>query len=534
MRGELTDLELLFEQLRAYGQGGYYPYHMPGHKRNALGGLPGEIAQIDITEIEGFDNLHQPEGILRKLQEEAAALYHAEQSFYLVNGSTAGVLGAISAAVPEGGHILMARNSHKSAYHGAYLRKLRISYLYPRLMAEYDICDAITPGQVREALRKEPGIQAVFVTSPTYEGRIADIASIADEAHCAGIPLIVDEAHGAHLGLAEGFAANSCQAGADIVIHSVHKTLTGLTQTALLHVNGKLVSREALRKYLQIYQTSSPSYLLMASIDNALRIVREQGGMLFAQFQARYAAMLEELSACRYLRFLPEVGGLGASGLDLAAVMSGSGSTEDAPASERPLFAENAAADESGAWVNGRQDIGKLVISVRNTGISGQELYRILLEKYHLQLEMASASHCLAMFTIGDGREAYDRMAAALLDIENDLASGHLRGQKASKGKGGGEPETSVAAFLQDWNAHPALPLADAWDAEKEWVPLEQAAGRLAGEFVSLYPPGIPLLVPGEAVSARHCQTLAECLRQGLRVQGVQQKQGQYCVNGMK
>lgn len=475
-------MESLWNQLKTYGQTDYYPYHMPGHKRKALGDLSKDIAEIDITEIEGFDNLHQPEGILLKLQEKAAELYHAEQSFYLVNGSTGGILSAISVAVPERGRILMARNSHKSAYHAAYLRNLNISYLYPPLLETYDVCDAITPAQVEEALKREPDIQAVFVTSPTYEGRIADVEGIAKIVHKAGLPLIVDEAHGAHLGMAEGFAKNSCQAGADIVIHSVHKTLPAMTQTALLHINGSRISKEKLQKFLHIYQTSSPSYVLMASIDNALRVVEQQGAILFARFKEYFEEMLEELSACRCLWFLPE---------------SASGKKSQQPAI---------------------QDIGKLVISTKNAGISGQELYYILLEKYHLQLEMASANYCLAMFTIGDDKEAYTRMTAALLAVDKELASEDVR------------KEAPVTEFLQEQNASPALSIAEAWNGEKEWVPLEQALGCYAGEFINLYPPGIPLLVPGEQFTQKYCRYLAEYLRQGLNVQGVQLRQAQYYV----
>lgn len=221
---------------------------MPGHKRHACGELPETLARLDITEIDGFDNLHQPEGLLDGLQKRAARIYGAEESFYLVNGSTAGILSAVSCALPVGGHILMCRNCHKSAYHAAYLRNLTISYLYPQVCEEYDIFDAVTAEQVQDALDREPDIGAVLVVSPTYEGRISDIRAIVRVAHHKGIPLIVDEAHGAHLGLAEGFAPNSCQAGADLVIHSVHKTLPALTQAALLHVNGSLIDRSRLRR----------------------------------------------------------------------------------------------------------------------------------------------------------------------------------------------------------------------------------------------------------------------------------------------
>lgn len=460
----------LYRRLKTYSELDYYPYHMPGHKRQLCGELPREIAEIDITEIEGFDNLHAPEEIFRRLQEEAAGLYGAEESFYLINGSTCGILAAISAAVPRGGRILMTRGAHKSAYHAVYLRNLTVSYLYPEMMEEYDIYDTVTPEQIAQALERGPVPDAVFLVSPTYEGRIADIETIAKLVHSKGIPLIVDEAHGAHLGLAEGFAKNSCQCGADLVIHSVHKTLPALTQSALLHVNGTRVDRDRLHRFLHIYQSSSPSYVLMAGIDNALQLVKERGKYLFAQLRSNYLRMLTELSECKNLCFLPSDAG---------------------------------------------QDIGKLVILSPKAGLSGQQIYDILLEKYHLQLEMAAADHCLAMFTIGDSAEAYKRMTEALLAIDRDITEGNWQTKQ--------EPENKNIREGSLYHMQPGvcLSLADAWDTEKEEIPLSQAAGRIAGDFVNLYPPGIPVLVPGEQVEEIHCRKLAKYAGEGLKVQGI-------------
>lgn len=485
-------MEHLFKKLWENGESDVYPYHMPGHKRRGCGQLPEVLARLDITEIDGFDNLHHPEGILARLQERAAAIYGAEESFYLVNGSTAGILSAVSCALPAGGHILMCRNCHRSAYHAAYLRNLAISYLYPPVLEECRIFDGVTAVQVREALERETDIGAVLIVSPTYEGRISDVGAIAAVAHAKGIPLIVDEAHGAHLGMAEGFAPNSCQAGADLVIHSVHKTLPALTQSALLHVNGSLVDRDKLKRFLHIYQSSSPSYLLMASIDNALRFIEEDGGRAFSKFKERFALMLERLSACRYLRFL--------------------------------------------TMESGGQDVGKLVISVRGTvlqnsflpdseartecscgprgeryvSMTGRRLYDILRTKYHLQPEMAADSYVLAMFTVNDSEEGYRRMEAALLEID-----GGLRFQFSGE-------TADIFIYDAQKKAGAAVPLGQAWEASRESVLLEESVGRYAGEFVDLYPPGIPVLVPGERIPEELCKELLSCVRQGLTVQGVE------------
>lgn len=469
-------MEHLYEKLKQYSESDYYPYHMPGHKRQLCGNMPKEIMEIDITEIDGFDNLHQSEEILLTLQQKAAMLYGAEESFYLVNGSTCGILSAISAAVPEGGHILMARNCHKSAYHAVYLRNLTVSYLYPALIEEYDIHDAVTPGQIKAALEQEPDIQAVLLVSPTYEGRIADIEEIARIVHEKGIPLIVDEAHGAHLGWSEEVSKNSCRAGADLVIHSVHKTLPAMTQTALLHVNGSIINRKILKRFLHIYQSSSPSYVLMASIDNALQVMEKSGNALLTAFRQRYERMLGKLSACGNFDFI------------------------------------SPKKDE--------QDLGKLVISSKRCGCSGQQVYNILLEKFRLQLEMASGSYCLAMFTVADGEEAYDRMTDALLAIDRMITEGVLEADAVAM---------PISDLVRE-NKEKPIQLRTAWDRKGEIIPLQEAIGRNVGEFINLYPPGIPLLVPGEVMTQEQYRIILSYLERKLNVQGVEQRDNTYII----
>ena len=274
----------LFEKLSAYGASDCYPYHMPGHKRRLKTDTMRELAQIDITEIDGFDNLHDAQGILKRIQEEAAATYGAEESFFLVNGSTAGILSAISTAVSPGGKILMVRGAHKSAYHAAYLRDLQIAYLWPGVHPLFGCNLPATAKEVEEALQQTPDVQAVFIVSPTYEGLAADVKSIAEAAHKRNIPLIVDEAHGAHLGFDGRWPESSVRQGADLVIQSLHKTLPAPTQTAILHVNRKLVDRCRLRRFLGIYQTSSPSYIFMAAMEDAIATTSANREKLFGDF----------------------------------------------------------------------------------------------------------------------------------------------------------------------------------------------------------------------------------------------------------
>lgn len=468
---------ILSKKLTEYSKSDIYPYHMPGHKRNAVGGQPKEWTAFDITEIEGFDNLHQPEGVLKKMQEDAAIAYGAEESFYLVNGSTCGILSAISAAVSFGGELLIARNCHKSVYHAAYLRHLTLRYIYPQIVEEYNICEAVTPGKVREALEKYPQVGAVLIVSPTYEGRIADVEEIAKVVHERGLPLIVDEAHGAHLGFAEEFSLNSCRLGADLVINSLHKTLPSMTQTALLHCNGKRVDRELVKRFLHIYQTSSPSYVLMASMEEAIcQTLNKQE--VFHEFVKHWKDMLARLQACKNIRILP---------------------------------VDYAECEEN------KHDIGKLVLSVNGTGLSGQQFYDILLERYHLQLEMACDSFALAMFTVGDSREGYERLIQAVLELDAEFGAGFV------SDIGENTKEMVTVHACEEVVFHKA------WDMEREYIPFTEAIGRIAGEFINLYPPGTPIAVPGERLSETIIGQLQKYIQAGISVQGINTEK-QVCV----
>ena len=239
----------LIRQLELYRDSGYYPFHMPGHKRQAVTEYLSNPYLEDITEITDFDNLHHAEGILKEAQEYAGKIFRTYKSYFLIHGSTAGILAAVSACTQQGGRILMARNCHKAAYHAVYLRDLKPVYLYPSWNETLGLNGGIDPKDVEDELRIHKDIQAVLVTSPTYDGVVSDIKKIAGSVHKYGIPLIVDEAHGAHFGFHPYFPENALKKGADVVIHSLHKTLPSLTQTALLHINGTIADRDRIRMY---------------------------------------------------------------------------------------------------------------------------------------------------------------------------------------------------------------------------------------------------------------------------------------------
>ena len=470
-------MEHLFDLLWKNGESGIYPYHMPGHKRNACGSLPKEMYLRDITEIDGFDNLHQPESILLDLQKEAAALYGAEESFYLVNGSTGGILSAVSAALSQGGHLLMARNCHKSAYHAAYLRTLTISYLYPQVLKEYDIFDAVSREQVQRALEREPDIGAVLIVSPTYEGRISPIREIAELVHAKGIPLIVDEAHGAHFGFHEYFPVSAVSLGADIVIQSFHKTLPAMTQTAVLHLCSDRVSEKLIRRFLGIYETSSPSYILMASIDACIDTMAAEGYEMFREFTKMLEQARKRLSQCRYICLAdPEK-------------------------------------DVNGVF---DYDRSKLIFSTVNSTLTGAQLYDILLERYHIQMEMETETYSLALAAVGDREEGFERLCQAIEEIDREEE------QKVKKLNLTGMEERKMDAKSMYCVLNQVISISEAMETESESCILEECIGRISAEFAYLYPPGIPLLTPGEQITGQFIRNIKIYTEEGLYLQGLE------------
>jgi len=456
----------LYEALEEYSQSDYYPYHMPGHKRQMTDGFLPQAFQRDITEIDGFDNLHDARGMIKEAEIRAARLYHSEETHFLVNGSTCGILAAVCAVTGKNDVLIMSRNCHKAAYHAALINELTAVWLYPKIFAEFDLCGGITPGQVEEALTAHPEAKAVMITSPTYDGVVSDVKGIVETVHRYGHPLIVDEAHGAHFGFFDGFPETSVRQGADLVIHSVHKTLPSFTQTALLHINGDLVNRERVRRYLSIFQSTSPSYLLMAGIDQCMELLETEGETRFGIFSERLREFYKNAEKLKHLELLNE------------RIIK-----------TRDIF---------------DFDRGKLIISAKRTDISGKEVYKRLLEKYHLQPEMAAGSYCLMIMTMMDTNEGFDRLWAALSKLDEECLDRRS--------------EEEVFLFQRNrslMKAHEAI------DQPKKTVALADSIGKAAAEYIFLYPPGIPLIVPGEEISKTFVEQLRYYQRTGLTICGL-------------
>ena len=330
-----------------------YPFHMPGHKRNKAFGITG--SEIDITEIEGFDNLHNAKGVLLDIENRLSALYKSEKSFMLVGGSTLGILSSIFAVCNENDKIIIARNCHKSVFNACMLRKLRVIYIEPEFDEENGFYKRISQSSVDKTIAKHPDAKALVITSPTYEGFVSNIKS--------PVLLIIDAAHGAHFGLGKF----SHYPKGDIVVSSLHKTLPALTQTAVLNVyNEKYISRTKL--FLDIFETSSPSYILMNSVDLCLDYIENNS------FD-KYCDLLSDFHSAK-----PE---------NLEIIKT--------------------------------DDKSRIIVSCSNADINGNELADILRKKYNIEVEGASKTYDILISTVADDKKALDTLKNALIEIDRGL-----------------------------------------------------------------------------------------------------------------
>ena len=490
---------LLVNRLKAYGETDACPMHMPGHKRQMgeafLREFPNPFS-MDITEIDGFDNLHHAEGILKESMEWAAGVYGADKTWYLVNGSSCGILSAICGTVKPGERILMSRNCHKSAYHGVILSRAEADYVYPQILDDLGIQGGILAADVEKRLRERPDTKAVLIVSPTYDGVVSDVEAIAKVAHCHGIPLIVDEAHGAHFPFGKGlFPKSALECGADLVIQSLHKTLPSLTQTAVMHGRAGRVDFARVERFLQMFQSSSPSYVFMAAMEQCIWEMEQQGAGQMQEFYRRLQMLREHLKGLNQLKLLgPEVLSRketkGAVGLDLS----------------------------------------KIVVSCRGCGVSGETLGDWLRERYHIEMEMCGADYVVAITTYLDREEDLQRLETALLELDGELAVREaLDGEKPERKALDQEGRGTIPKNGKEPAAAMPFPrICRSLSEAAEWALTERnlidCAGEISGEFIYLYPPGIPLVAPGELVTEEIIWLVEAYKKMSLPVQGMADK----------
>lgn len=458
---------MIDQKLEQYGKSETYPFHMPGHKRVSLGF--GDPYLSDITEITGFDNLHQPEGDIKTLQDEWAFLYGAKEAFVMVNGSTCGILSAVFSAIKPEEELLISRNAHGSVYHGAYLRNAKVKYIYPQSIetSAGPIAGPISPEELENQLQENPDIKAFVCTSPTYEGIVSDIENLAQVAHAHDVTFIVDCAHGAHFGLDEGSFANPITQGADLVITSIHKTLPAFTSTALLLKSKDCkIATEEIMFFLNCFETSSPSYILIASVAKCLNYIKMKGKEAFCTYHRNLEDFYKKADDLKNIKVL-----------------------------KLPS-----------------KDMGKILISGEGY-YSGKELFDILRDEYALELEMAAGNYCLAMTSLMDTKKGFERLLQALAEIDENATLKKTKSQ-----------EKEAVGLLTYPTPLVVLSMQEALEGAKRKRPLEAALNCIAGDFVSFYPPGIPVLAPGELITGEVQSAIKEGIRLGLNVSGMDEK----------
>lgn len=482
-------------KLEAYSKENIVPMHMPGAKRNSeligryMDDMPAPY-DIDITEIDGFDNMHNADGMIKKAFEKTAALYGADESLFLVNGSTAGNMAAICGVTDKGDSIIVARNCHISVYNAIILNELDANYVYPQYDDEYGYYKGISLREIKDTVEKNESmskdIKAVVITSPTYEGNVSDIKNIAAYLHEHNIPLIVDEAHGAHFKFSCEFPQTAVEQGADIVINSVHKTLPSLTQTAVMHINYGYVNVSKVKRYWNIYQSTSPSYILMGSIDRCMSIIEKDGEYLFENYISKLKILRNKLGQLKNIKLIDS------------------------------------------------DDISKIVIGCDNA----KKLYDILLKEYGIQLEMSSLKYAIAMTSIFDSAEYYDRFYNALCEIDRRYNANNIN-NSANNNQNYAErynifnntssiKKADIKVNIADFKNEALMSIAKALNEgdkngyDKIMMNDSSLYGRISAKMVYVYPPGIPILCPGEIISENVVNIISKAIDNGLEVVGLE------------
>lgn len=465
----------LFDALMEYVNRQTIPFHVPGHKKgvgideefkNFIGENP---FKIDVTVFKLVDSLHHPTGPIKKAQALASDAYGSDASFFCIHGTSGAIQAMIMSVVKSGDKIIIPRNVHKSVTSGIILSGATPIYMQPELDKRVGIAHGVTPETVEKTLKENPDAKAVLIINPTYYGIATDIKKIADIVHSYDIPLIVDEAHGPHLAFNDELPISAIEAGADICCQSTHKIIGALTQCSLLHVRSKMIDVNRVQQMLSLLQTTSPSYILMASLDCARRQIALNGKELLDKSIALSNYAREEIN---------KIPGFYCFGKEIVG--------------NPGVFAI---------------DPTKITITCRDLGITGFELDMILSNQYHIQLELSDLYNGLAVGSFGDTKENIDALINALKEISKEYVNN----------------ENKKSDFIDI----PAIPKQvqiprDAFNSEKVVLSLKDSEGRVSGEFLMAYPPGIPVLCPGEIITEEIINYIQKLKDTGLYVQGTE------------
>lgn len=360
----------LVDKLENLAKSSRYPFHMPGHKRHMTGIF--NPYQYDITEIEGFDDLADPQGILDSLLKDLAGMYRAKLAFLSLNGSTGSNMIAIFAATKQKDEVIVATNCHRSVFHALELREAIINPVMPKVSND-GYCESIRVEQIKDSLEEHPNAKLVILTSPTYEGIVSDIKAIADVVHNYGATLFVDSAHGAHFAFSEYFPEDAIHLGADAMSVSLHKTLPMPGQSSLLLIpEGSRIQENDIGHFWQILHTSSPSYLLMAMIANGMDWLKVNAKNEFVEYERQLDIFYQKARLWKCFSLMEQ----------------------------------------------DNRDAGKLVIITTDSTMSGETLAKILLEKYAIDIELAAENYIIAMTSVMDTSEGFERLSQAMYELD--------------------------------------------------------------------------------------------------------------------
>lgn len=465
----------LLHAIEAYLQENTTRFHMPGHKGKVRAGTPlqrllGELPfQVDLTEVPGLDDLHDPQEAIRASEKIAAGIYGAKETFFLVNGATAGIIAACLALLQPGDKVILPRHVHKSVFSALVLSGAVPVYVAPTYHPVLGIPLGVPAGRWEEAWDRHPDAKMVLFVHPTYEGIVSLHRELVVRAKARGLKVVVDEAHGGHFPFHPELPRSSLALGVDVVVQGSHKTLGSFTQSGMLHLGGDL-AREPFQRALGLVQSTSPSYLLLASLEGALYEMVCHGEQDWEETMSLAGRIREEIKACRGFRSWHE-----------------------------ELFNYNEVIG---------LDPTKIIIDGLKLGLTGYDLAKLLREEYTIQVETAGQSHILVLLGARDRWEEGKRLVDAL---------GAIAQSRAGRGKSLPIPSFREELLLPEVVVSPR----DSWFAAKKRVPLQEAENAVCGELVVPYPPGIPLLCPGELIAAPMIRLLLRLREQGIHWQGL-------------
>lgn len=468
----------LYDALRKHIDERVIPFDVPGHKQGQgnpelLKLFPKTVLQADVNSMKSLDFICNPVSVIKEAEDLMADAYHADEAFFVVGGTSQAVQAMVMSVIKEGDTIIMPRNVHKSAINALILCGGKPHYMYPYVETAYGMTSGVSLNDVKRALKEAPEAKAVMIVNPTYYGVISELDAIIDYVHRQGKLVLVDEAHGAHMPFHNSFPEGAMKLGADMSAVSLHKTGGSLTQSSVLLLNTSSVNRNHVKTILNLTQSTSASYLLMTSLDLTRKFLMTQGKTCFEDVIALAAYARSKIN---------QIPGL--------------------EAYELKSFNESACFDFDGT---------KLGVRVTDLGVTGLFVYDVLKEDYNIQVEMGDAHNILAILSVGDTEKRVNQLIGALAAISKKYRKEPL--------------ELPFKAF----NATTVIYTPrEAFYAEKERLLLTEAVGRISGEFVMIYPPGIPILAPGELITEDLVQYVALLKSENGIMSGLEDTEAKY------